>query len=259
MNGGEWLRSRFHAQGISQAEDLTPPLESVLAAAESRERRRTRVVKSAGLLLGLAVIVPLVALVFSRTPTTTGSGAVVPDVASITCGTGDTIVADASVQAQSDGVHLHLEQTGAGVNGLEIQGVTGINLSPRSTDQILSLAPGTYHLRCLTPSSPSNVAFQPLTVVDPQSLWHSPELGCTNGSGVGSGDGQSLPATPLLSLGPQIFGKLLQTDDQVVRGGYPDSSPQAYLVVVRGGVQVATANVESTPTGWLLNSVATCP
>jgi hypothetical protein len=181
--------------------------------------------------------------------------------AEVTCDGSATNVLTPRVAAQPDGVHIVVTNTSSVDLSLQIEGVGGDNADVGEHELVWPLAPGPVRVRCLDPTADagSEGGYGSLEVVDPDGVYVSPELECSNavtmfvddfGEGVGDHDDPADVARAHLTG--------LADDDVVERAGYPDS-PEPVIRIVRDGVVVGRLDLfPDSQGGWLLSSLERC-
>ena len=183
----------------------------------------------------------------------------IPVVGTIRCGDASTAapLVTPAVQPAEDGVHLTL--VGARARRVVAQLLRGSEewniplAAGRIRRLVLSdLPPGEYRVSCL-PADPD--AHAELRVVDPDGLWHAPELDCPGAVQVMEFDGTATglaDPTEAVRAFPGVKGS-----DVVEYAGYPLASDG--FRVIRAGEVVALVHLERAQRGgWFVSSVESC-
>lgn len=180
----------------------------------------------------------------------------------VACSGDQTIVDVPRVRARPDGLHLQLMNTTGALLGIEINhGGDGTVLHEDVAESgqalIASIAPGAYEISCGGPP----VDF---LIVDPTGIYVSATLACDTVGGSGTAGS--------IDYGPDARGprglvidvarrelRGLQNGDLVEPAGYPATTSEHLIRVVRGGATVAAlAFSDDGLGGWLLVSTRAC-
>jgi hypothetical protein len=180
-------------------------------------------------------------------------------VAQVVCGPGGAAVANPTVAAQPDGVHLAFENpTGAKQFKLHRPSDPGVSsqggrLGRAPTERTWMLEPGRWIVACL--DDPRHQSYQDVptasfTVVDPGGYWIPWDVTCADGEVHGRipvlGSFEHFygldPQAASVAFAPLLRG--LRPGDRLVEPGYrPASFKVPTYVVVRDGVVVATLSL----------------
>ncbi len=189
-----------------------------------------------------------------------------PSVAQVSCSDSGTQISTPVVQPQPDGVHIMVDNTTGADLGLRIQGFGGDNAPVGTTEIVRPIPPGVYGLNCTTSSKAAEpTTYQTFEVQDPQGIWVSTDLtSCMSASGIAAGSSTVSPAgivgvqgTPVEVVTSTISG-LLPTD-LVEPAGYPSTTDEANVRVVRDGKVVATYHLlPDDHGGWYIDSASAC-
>jgi hypothetical protein len=187
-----------------------------------------------------------------------------PSVAHVSCSDSGTKVSTPVVQPQADGVHIVVDNTTGTDLGLQIQDFGGDNAPMGTTEIVRSIPPGVYGLNCTTNhwQAAEPTAYQMFEVQDPAGIWVSTDLACSSGGGVAA-SGSFAPGavgvqgTPVDVVTTTISG-LLPTD-VIEPAGYPSTTDEANVRVVRDGNVVATYHLfTDSQGGWMIDSAQAC-
>jgi hypothetical protein len=185
------------------------------------------------------------------------------DVAEFTCDeTGTIAPSRRSVQAQPDGVHVAITNTGDLLASFSVGELGGDGVQPGDgKETVWQLPPGESTISCSveSPDVGGVATSASLTIVDPNAYFVPAELSCT--SVVGQipeyGEGTTgFAGDPVQVVRAHVSG--LEFDDTVQLALYPDSE-QPVVRVVRDGEVVARATLrEDGQGGWLLDALEHC-
>lgn len=121
--------------------------------------------------------------------------------------------------------------------------------------------PGIAHLRCLGPDQDSEIGdvstYETIRIVDPDRIYKSTELGCSDGLSYFMSDGAAGLGEPEEQALERLDG--LRSDDLVERAAYPASRYEATVRVVRDGTVVATLEFEGRGQDWAFTGFSSCP
>jgi hypothetical protein len=194
-----------------------------------------------------------------------------PDVAAVVCDANGTRVLTPEVRAQTDGVHIRVDNrtdadrrifltyaNGAGGGASAPPGVTDLPNAYGGT--ALRIPPGPTLIRCVDPADPAgDVKNVGLEVVDPDGVWTPTSFDCpevVTGSPLYTSDAKGQAGDPV-ELARQHFQGLLPTD-VVELAGYADEG-DPIVRVVRDGATIATIEYfQAQDGGWLEDSVSRC-
>ncbi len=194
--------------------------------------------------------------------TAPASAPALPIVATIRCGeagSGAEVVTP-EVQPAEDGVHVTVSNE-SGPRDVQIldperslEWRSSLEAGETRRLVLSNLPPGAYRVYCL-PAAPD--AYGNLRVVDPDGLWHAPELGCPVGPlrmefGHAAGSGSADPVDAVEAL-PGLRGS-----DVVEYAGYPLAS-DAFRIVRAGEVIGLVRLARAERGGWVVASVEACP
>jgi hypothetical protein len=183
------------------------------------------------------------------------------DVAAITCGGTGTTVSTPIVAAQSDGVHIAIQNTSMDPVSVQFES-SGHGVQPNSTTAMIEqLPPGTQKVRC-EPQSDNVAVFgwETFKVVDPNGYWVSFKLTCPGqmfGQITDYAQQQAGVADPIDAARPAL-AHWLQPDDVLMVAGYPDDPDSRVVVGVRDGVNVVSAVLELSSDGWVVSGTSGC-
>lgn len=207
--------------------------------------------------------VPVLIDVPLEPPATTAPSPIpaIPVVATVRCGEGapGVEVVTPEVQPVEDGVHLAVSSsTARDVQILEPERLLEwrVSLQAGETRRLVlpDLPPGTYRVYCL-PAAPE--AYGSLRVVDPDGLWHAPDLDCPAGAlrvefGVRGTAGLADPIDAVRAFAG------VEPSDVVEYAGYPLASDG--VRIVRAGEVIALVRLDRAERGgWVVSSVESCP
>jgi hypothetical protein len=183
------------------------------------------------------------------------------DVAAITCGGAGTTVSTPIVAAQSDGVHIAIQNASMDPVSIQFES-SGHGVQPKSTTATIEqLSPGTQKVRC-EPQSDNVAVFgwETFEVVDPNAYWVSFKLTCpgqTFGQINDYAQQQAGVADPIDAARPAL-AHWIQPDDVLMVAGYPDDPDSRVVVGVRDGVNVMSAVLELSSDGWVVAGTSGC-
>jgi hypothetical protein len=174
---------------------------------------------------------------------------------------GGTELSASQVEAQADGVHVHVENRSgepASLNGL------GYDAEPGSSDIVTSTPPGSVDVACWPFSGhegpePDTTR---LDILDPNAYFVSSELECEGNlswSQVNDfiAGAEGTPGEPVDIARDRIHG--LEPGDELLPTGYPEREDAASIAVVRNGSTVAVAGFQRADDGgWLLGGGSGC-
>lgn len=173
-------------------------------------------------------------------------------VANITCTDEGTVLEDAEVNAQRDGVHLDVRNETQSDLGIAFDGYGGDN-----TGKIVwQFAPGKLRLRCS-----NDATWHVLQVSDPEHYWVSPALECPPGAGGAQGlsdpapdaTGEKGDPVDLVRAMPRV-----QPTDVVERAGYPEQPGPEVRVVRDGKVVMVFGFTPDHHGGWFMTTQEAC-
>jgi len=189
-----------------------------------------------------------------------------PSVADVSCTDAGTQISTPIVQPQPDGVHIMVENTTGADLGLQIQDFGGDNAPMGTTEIVRPIPPGVYGLNCTTSSKAAEWStYETFEVQDPRGIWVSTDLtSCMSASGIAAASSTSstggivgVQGTPVEVVTSTISG-LLPTD-LVEPAGYPSTTDEANVRVVRDGKVVATYHLfPDDHGGWYIDSASAC-
>lgn len=188
--------------------------------------------------VGLLFAAALVAALFLREggPAIAASR-VAPDVARVSCDP-DGAVVDASVVRAGDAGVRFVVQNASQAQFLRVRPLRELGspvdlplASGAPSDAILAVAPGSVRVSCLRDRASGPAPASALAIVDPQGLWISPELPCSN---VVEREFQSRFAgteEDAVQTVRRTIGDLV-SEDEIAKPGYPQTRWHGDLVVV---------------------------
>jgi hypothetical protein len=189
-----------------------------------------------------------------------------PSVARVSCTDTGTQISTPIVQPQPDGVHIVVDNTTGTDLGLQIQDFGGDNAPMGTSEIVRPIPPGVYGLNCTTSSTAAEpTTYETFEVQDPRGIWVSTDLtSCMSASGIAAasstgstGDIVGVQGTPVEVVTSTISG-LLATDI-VEPAGYPSTTDEANVRVVRDGKVVATYHLfPDDHGGWYIDSASAC-
>jgi hypothetical protein len=182
-----------------------------------------------------------------------------PTVARVQCGEDGTIeVLTQTVQAQKDGVHIHVDVPAGSNVGFSVRGCCGFNAE--DAPFVVPIPPGTMPVGCLVGDQDpgDDSLYHEIRVVDEESAYISDELRCVGATGVGSGDaGPSAGEDPLTAARSLLRG--LQPSDDIVHVGYVERQSAAAVAVRRDDEVIAVLRLEPSGRGWGWIGFESCP
>jgi hypothetical protein len=178
-----------------------------------------------------------------------------PASITLTCSSGSAALSGTAVAAQSDGVHVTVDNEMG--SGIEILPSTGdaVDVPEGMSTLVLSIPPGAAYLSCGgDDQAPSAL----VSVEDPDGLWIPVKLDCGGNnivvSGTSYGPGAASNEPPLAQARRDFDG--IEGDTFEV-AGYPDA-PVTLVRVVRGDLAVAMLTYTKSGDGWVLAADRHC-
>jgi hypothetical protein len=183
----------------------------------------------------------------------------VPEVAQVECTKHGIEILTPEVRPQSDGVHVHIENTSGGDASFFFE----LGGRDASGTQILPIPPGEEEIGCVLELEDAGKAKKDvLKVVDPEGLYVSDQADCPGGS-VG-GEGGYLPQGARGEKGDPVemtrrqFADDLQPGDEVRHAGYPDAEEPS-VAIVRGDRTVLVQKFfPDGPDRWFPDEYTAC-
>jgi hypothetical protein len=187
---------------------------------------------------------------------------VAPAVLVVACDGIRTDVAIPRVRARPDGVHLRFTNSTGAQLMFSIDDASGLAILGEAIDgaggeTVETFGTGDYAVSCGGPVAP-------FAVVDPDGVYVPASLSCpVGGSGTSGstdfGQGATGPRGPVLDVArDELRG--LKSDDTVEHAGYPRSTGEQLVRVVRAGEVIALLTYAADGNGgWLNIETITCP
>jgi len=177
-------------------------------------------------------------------------------VLDVTCDGSSTSIAGFAVQAQSDGVHVRVENTTSDRLAFDWDG-GGDNADPGRASLVLDVPPGTGKARCLgltdDPGQPGGWTTFDVIAADG---WVSPELKCASGlMSQGVGD---YVAGATGSKDPMAVAKQHVEGLEVQEAGYRTDESRTFIALDEGVVTHTFGFTSDGQGGWLLTTTGAC-
>ena len=277
----------------SDAGDTEPEIELIESRGRRRRAARRAGVVAAAAAISLAVALPISALsglvrsdehetvVPAGTPTDAATASPdatqaspadqVPDVLHVVC-TGDGMqLASTEVAAQSDGVHVDIEDGSAEASQWRVMvfgksdGRFGSFIAGGPGKVIFPIPPTVAYAKCgdTSPNDPSEPGVTPFRVIDPNHFWVSEALVCDDpvdarGFRAEAGALSDLEQTAEDAIRDHVRGVL--PTDEVLAGGYGSGPDTAWMIVRRSGNVLAGFQVvRASDDRWGVHWGDTCP
>jgi len=194
-----------------------------------------------------------------------GDGGDVPMVARVVCAEGGTRVETPSVRAQSDGVHVVIDNQLGFDTGFSTRyeiGAEGSNAPQGESEHVLRAPPGALEIGCYTDPDAIESDLQTLSIVDPSGIYRSTKLDCDSiVEGVGdSPEGATGERGDPVDLARTRFDQVtdLGDDDVVEIAGYPKDELRTVRLIRNGRVVATITYYEDGQGGWLEDTFSRC-
>jgi hypothetical protein len=182
-----------------------------------------------------------------------------PTVAQVQCGEDGSIkVLTPTVQAQKDGVHIHVEVPAGSNIGFAVGNCCGFNAE--DAQFVVPVAPGPMPVGCLIGDQDAgdDSLYREIRVVDLLGAYVPVRLECVGATGVG-GEHAGPPAgsDPISAARAVLTG--LRPTDELVQVGYVERRSETAVAVRRDRRYVATLYLEPSEGGWGEIGFENCP